>query len=358
MDFDRVVRVAVENNASDIFFKEANRPLLKVRGRIAPLDLPALTAEDTKQVAYDMMSEEQIKAFERTHEMDMGITIPGLVRFRVNIHQQRGSIGIVLRLIPLEVPTLDDVHLHEGAVNALRELCRRAQGLILVTGPTGCGKSTTLAAMLNEINEKRACHLVTIEDPLEFVHRDKRGIVTQREVGIDTDSFLAALKTVLRQAPDIILIGEMRDVETMHAAMQAAETGHLVFSTVHTRSSAETIERVINMFPPHEKAQISLRMSQSLQGVVSQRLIPTADASGRVPAMEIMVVTPTIQKYIEEARISEMYDAISEGGFWGMQTTNQALDRLFRQGVITEEMALANAGNLTELRQMLRRKEA
>ncbi len=358
MDFDLVVRVAFEQKASDIFLKEANRPLIKVRGRVAPLDLPPLTAEDTKQVAYDMMSEEQIKTFERTHEMDMGITIPDLVRFRVNIHQQRGSIGVVMRLIPLDVPTIESLNLFESATKALQDLSRRAQGLILVTGPTGSGKSTTLAGMLNEINEKRACHIVTIEDPLEFVHRDKRGIVTQREVGIDTETFLSALRTVLRQAPDVILIGEMRDAETMHAAMQAAETGHLVFSTVHTRSASETMERILNMFPPEDKAQISLRLSQSLQGVVAQKLIPTADGKGRVPAMEIMVVTPTIQKYIEEARISEMYDAIREGGFWGMQTTNQCLDRLWRQGTITEELALANAGNLTELRQMLRRKDA
>lgn len=353
MDFDLVVRVAVEQKASDIFFKEGNRPLLKVRGRIAALDLPPLTAEDTKQIAYDMMSEEQIKKFERTHEMDMGITIPDLVRFRVNIHQQRGSIGIVMRLIPLDAPTIDEL----GLPSVLKELCKQPQGLILVTGPTGCGKSTTLAAMLNEINERRAEHIVTIEDPLEYVHRDKRGIVTQREVGIDTDSFLIALKTVLRQAPDVILIGEMRDVETMQAAMQAAETGHLVFSTVHTRSAAETVERILNMFPPHEKGQISLRMSQSLKGVISQKLMPSADGTRRLCAMEVMIVTPTIQKYIEEARVSEMYDAITEGAFWGMQTMNQSLNRMCKQGLITEEVALANAGNLTELRQMLRRQE-
>jgi twitching motility protein PilT len=351
MDFDLVVRVAVEKGASDIFFKEANRPCLKVRGRIAAIDLPPLTAEDTKQIAYEMMSEDQIKRFERTHEMDMGITIPDLVRFRVNIHQQRGSIGIVMRLIDLDVPTIDALGLPE----VLKDLCKRQQGLILVTGPTGCGKSTTLAAMLDEINSKQPVHIVTIEDPLEYVHRDKRGIVTQREVGIDTEGFHTALKTVLRQAPNIILIGEMRDVETMHAAMQAAETGHLVFSTVHTRSASETVERVLNMFPPHEKEQISLRMSQSLQGVISQKLVRTADGQKRLAALEVMVVTPTIQKYIEEARISEMYDAISEGEFWGMQTMNQVLDRYFKQGLISEETALANAGNLTELRQMLRR---
>jgi len=269
----------------------------------------------------------------------------------VNIHQQRGSIGIVMRLIPLEVPTIDEL----GLPQVLKDLCRRQQGLVLVTGPTGCGKSTTLAAMLDEINARQAVHIVTIEDPLEYVHRDKRGIVTQREVGIDTETFLAALRTVLRQAPDIILIGEMRDTETMHSALLAAETGHLVFSTVHTRSAVETLERIINMFPPHEKGQISLRLSQALQGVISQKLMPRADATGRIAAMEIMVVTPTIQKYIEESRPADMYDAIIEGEFWGMQTMNQVLDSYVKQSIVTEQEALANAGNLTELRQMLRR---
>lgn len=351
MDFDQVVKTAVQQKASDIFIKENNRPCIKVRGMVRPLDVEPLVSEDTKRLAYDIMNEEQIKSFERTHEMDMGWTVGDIVRLRVNIYQQRGSIALVLRLIPLDVPSIDDWGLPE----VLKDLCRRRQGLILVTGPTGCGKSTTLAAMINEINDNRYCHIVTIEDPLEFVHRDKKSILSQREVGIDTQDFAAALRTVLRQAPDVILIGEMRDPETMGVAMAAAETGHLVFSTVHTRSASETIERIINMFPPHDKPQISLRLSQTLQGVVSQKLIPTADGKGRVGAIEIMIVTPTISKYIEEGRVGEMYDSISEGSFWGMQTMNQCLDRYVKEGKITEEAALANAGNLTELRQMLRR---
>ncbi len=350
IDFDLIVRTAVENNASDIFLKAGNRPCMKVRGTVRQLDLPVLTAEDTKAIAYEMMSPEQIKEFERTHEMDMGFTVPDLVRFRVNIYQQRGSIALCLRLIPLEVKSIDDWGLPE----VLKDLAKRRQGLILVTGPTGSGKSTTLAAIINEINENRHCHIVTIEDPLEFVHRDKKSIISQREVHIDTVDFRSALRTVLRQAPDVILIGEMRDVETFEVALSAAETGHLVFSTVHTRSAAETLERIINMFPPHAKQQVCMRLSQSLQGVISQKLLPTADGKGRVCALEIMIVTPTIAKFIEEGRVSDMYNAISEGGFWGMQTMNQALAKLVWDNVITKEVALANAGNLTELRIMLR----
>jgi len=351
MDFGLVVKTAVDQNASDIFLKAANRPCIKVRGQVRQLNLPVLTAEDTKRLAYEMMSEEQIKEFERSHEMDMGFTVPNLVRFRVNIYQERGRIALCLRLIPLDVKSIDDMELPE----VLKDLSHHRQGLVLVTGPTGCGKSTTLAAMLNEINEARYAHIVTIEDPLEFIHRDKKSIVSQREVNIDTESFHSALRTVLRQAPDIILIGEMRDQETFEVALSAAETGHLVFSTVHTRSAAETLERILNMFPPHAANQICQRLSISLRGVVSQKLVPTADGARRLCAIEIMVVTPTVAKYIEEQRVQEMYSAIDEGAFWGMQTMNQCLNRYYKQGLVSEQMALENAGNLTELKQMLRR---
>jgi twitching motility protein PilT len=238
---------------------------------------------------------------------------------------------------------------------AVAELAKQRQGLVLVTGPTGCGKSTTLAAMIDLINETRRCHIVTIEDPIEFVHPDKKAIVSQREVGIDTDSFSDALKYVVRESPDVILIGEMRDIETMHVALQAAETGHLVFSTVHTPSAAETMDRIINMFPPHDKPQICMRLSNSLRGIISQKLVPLKDGSGRIAAVEVMISTPTIAKLIEEGRVGQIYSAIEEGQFWGMQTMNQCLYKYYKQGLITEEDALAYAGNLTELRQMLRR---
>jgi twitching motility protein PilT len=224
-----------------------------------------------------------------------------------------------------------------------------------VTGPTGSGKSTTLAAMINQINETRKANVITVEDPIEFVHPDKQGIVSQREVGIDTESFTTALKYVVRQSPDVILIGEMRDVETMNVALQASETGHLVFSTVHTPSASETLDRIVNMFPPHDKPQISMRMATSLRGVVSQKLIPRGDGTGRLAAVEVMIATPTVSKLIEESRFSQLYSAIAEGGYWGMQTMNQCLLRYYKAGLISEEDALGYAGNLTELRQMIRR---
>jgi twitching motility protein PilT len=241
-----------------------------------------------------------------------------------------------------------------GMPGILADLCKTRQGMILVTGPTGCGKSTTLAAMVDIINKMRACHIVTIEDPIEFLHEDQKAIVSQREIGIDTESFQVALRAVVRESPDVILIGEMRDPETMVVALQAGETGHLVFSTVHTPSAAETLDRVVNMFPPHEKQHLCMRLANSLRATVAQKLVPTPDGQSRVAAVEIMVCTPTISKMIEDGHFGEIYHAISEGGFWGMQTMNQCLLKYCQEGLINEETALNYAGILTELRQMLR----
>jgi twitching motility protein PilT len=297
------------------------------------------------------MTQEQIARFERRHELDLAFTIEGVARFRANIYQQRGTMGMVLRLIPLDIYSLEEL----GMPPVVSDLTIHRQGLILVTGPTGCGKSTTLAAMIDVINNTRPCNVITVEDPIEFIHEDKLSVINQREVGIDTESFTDALKYIVRQSPDVILIGEMRDVETMHVALAASETGHLVLSTIHTTSASETMDRVINMFPPHEKQQICMRMSNSVRGIVSQKLLPKADGSGRIAAVEIMVATPTVSKLIEEGRASQLYTAISEGNYWGMQTMNQCLVRYFKAGLITEEEAYFNAGNLTELKQMIRR---
>jgi twitching motility protein PilT len=351
VELGELLEIAARQRASDIFLKEGVPPSLRLHGRIAPTNYPVLTGEDVRQLAYSIMTPQQIARFEQRHESDLAFTREGIARFRANVYQQKGNVGMVLRLIPLDLPNLDDL----GMPPVLKELPKQRQGLILVTGPTGSGKSTTLAAMINQINETRKSNIITVEDPIEFVHPDKMGIVSQREVGIDTESFTTALKYVVRQSPDVILIGEMRDVETMNVALQASETGHLVFSTVHTPSASETLDRIVNMFPPHDKPQISMRLATSLRGVVSQKLIPRGDGTGRLAAVEVMIATPTVSKLIEEGRFSQLYSAITEGNYWGMQTMNQCLLRYFKAGLITEEDALGFAGNLTELRQMIRR---
>ncbi len=352
MDLTELLKIGEERRASDLFLKEASPPVLRVHGRIDSIEgYPVLSAEDVRDLCYSIMTHDQIGRFEHRHEMDLAFTIEAVTRVRANIYQQRGSMGMVCRLIPLSIYSLDDL----GLPVVLKDMTLHRQGLILVTGPTGCGKSTTLAAMIDLINQTRRCNIVTVEDPIEFVHPDKKGVVNQREIGIDTASFTEALKYVVRQSPDVILIGEMRDVETMNVALQASETGHLVLSTVHTSSASETLDRIINMFPPHDKPQICLRMSQSLRGIVSQKLIPKIDGGGRVAAVEIMIATPTISKLVEEGRSSQVYAAISEGGYWGMQTMNQCLTKFFKAGQISEEEAYVSAGNLTELKQMIRR---
>ncbi len=351
MELEQLCRFAVDSQASDLFIKAEAPPALRVHGRIVPTDLPALTSEDTKGLAHSIMTEEQIQAFEDYHELDLAFTLADVARFRCNVYIQRGSYAMVLRIVPLEIKEIEEL----GLPKILEELSKPKQGLILVTGPTGCGKSTTLAAMLDLINRTRYCNIVTIEDPIEFVHDDRLAVVSQREVGIDTESFYDAMKYVVRESPDVILIGEMRDAETMRVALTASETGHLVFSTVHTTSAADTVERIVSIFPPHEKSQICLRLSTSLLGIISQKLVPRADGTGRVPAVEVMMNTPTVAKLIEEGRSSQIYSAMNEGGYWGMQTMNQSLVKYWRAGVISEEDALTFAGNLTELKQMLRR---
>ncbi len=351
-DVRDLIRLAAELKASDVFIKEGARPAMRIHGRITSIEkLEVLTAEDTRRLAYSIMTHEQIGRFEHRHELDLAFQVEDITRVRANIYQQRGSMGLVCRLVPLKIYTLDQL----GLPPVIGELTTHRQGLILVTGPTGSGKSTTLAAMINKINEERRTNIVTVEDPIEFVHPDKLSIVSQREIGIDTDSFTDALKYVVRQNPDIILVGEMRDIETMNVALQAAETGHLVFSTVHTASASETLDRIINLFPPHERDTLCLRMSNSVRGFLAQKLLPRVDAEGRVAAVEIMIATPTIAKLIEEGRAGNIYSAIQEGGFWGMQTMNQCLTKYYKAGIISEEDALRAAGNMTELKQMLRR---
>jgi len=350
-DLQDLLKIAAQRKASDVFLKADCAPTFRLGGFVKQQDMPVLSPEDTQSLAYSIMTHEQIGRFEHRHELDLGFEIPGVCRIRANVYMQRGSIGIVCRLIPLRVFTLEQL----GMPPVLGDFTKNRQGLVLVTGPTGSGKTTTLAALIDLINSNRRCHIVTVEDPIEFVHPDKDSIVSQREVGLDTESFNDALKYMLRQNPDVIMIGEMRDIETMNVALAAAETGHLVFSTLHTASAAETLDRIINLFPPSDRDMLCLRLGGSLKGVISQKLIPRADGTGRVGAVEVMVSTPTVAKLIEDGRSSQIYSAIMEGNFWGMQTMNQCLLKYFRAGLISEEEALHNAGNVTEMKQMIRR---
>jgi twitching motility protein PilT len=356
IDLQQLIHEAADLEASDIFIRANARPTFRVHGRIRATEHPILDETETRALAYQRMSGRQIEIFERHHEMDLAYTVPGVARIRASVFMQRSSVGVALRLIPLYVKTLEEL----GMPPVLTEFTKHRNGMVLVTGPTGSGKSTTLAAMIDYINENRLVNIVSIEEPIEYVHPDKMAILSQREVGIDTDSFQEALKRVLRQAPDVILIGEMRDIETMNVALQAAETGHLVFATVHTASAAETLDRLSNMFQPHERPMLWLRLSVSLRGIIAQKLIPRADGQGRVAALEIMVVTPTISKMLEEGKSEDIYSQIRQAGletYWGMQTMNQCLVKFVRAGVLTPEEALSNAGNFAELRQLLHRRD-
>ncbi len=350
--FTAVCMQAVTLKAADIFWKAGAPPSYRLSSRIVQLDIEPLTPEDMDHIFYDnVMSDFQRKKFVERPEIDTAMEIPGVVRFRVNIYRQRGSIASVMRLIPLDIPSLEEL----GLPKVLSSLVGHKQGLIIITGPTGSGKTTTLAALIDLINTNRRCNIITIEDPIEFTHRDKLSVVSQREVGVDTNNFADALRAVLRQAPDVILIGEMRDQETVSTAMTAAETGHLIFTTLHTNSAPETVERVVNMFPPGEKMQICLRLADTLLAVLSQKLPATVDKKGRVCAMEIMINTPTISKFIEEGKASLIGPAVTEGAYWGMQSMNMSLMDHYKAGHITEHTAILYAGNATEMRQAIRR---
>lgn len=352
IDWRQVVIEAAGLGASDVFWKPGTVPCMRLKSEVERIEgTPVLTPEDTREIAFSLMTEKQQAQFEEYHERDIGLTIEGVCRLRINVYQERGNIGLAMRIIPIDIKTVEEL----GLPSVLRQIADERQGFILVTGPTGCGKSTTLAAMIDHINNTRKANIVTIEDPIEYVHQDKQCIVNQREVGLDTETFTDALKYVVRQSPDVILIGEMRDIETMNVAMQAAETGHLVFATVHTNSATETVDRIVNMFPPHEQHVICQRLAKTLRGVLSQSLVPRADGPGRVCALEIMRVTPTIAKCIEENRPGEIYGLIADGAFWGMQTKNQSLLSHYVAGRISAQSALFYAGNYTEMRQMLRR---
>jgi twitching motility protein PilT len=357
-DLETLIREAFALRASDVFIKAGTPPAMRLHGKITPFEQyrEPLKPAQSRDLCFNVMSHEQIARFEHRLSIDLAFTVGDVCRVRANVYQQRQTVAGVFRLIPLKHWKLEELWPEEPEIpQVLASLTRYRQGLILVTGPTGSGKSTTLAAMIDLINEERRGHIVTIEDPIEFVHQDKQCIVSQREVGIDTESFIDAMRVVVRESPDVILIGEMRDVETMQTCMQAAETGHLVFSTVHTPSAYETMDRIVNMFPPQDKKHILQRLANTIRGIIAQKLVPRADGKGRIAAVEIMINTPTVEKMIEDGHISDIYKAIAEGGHWGMRTMNQCLFGYVQKGIITPEEALNYAGIHSELRQMLRR---
>jgi twitching motility protein PilT len=345
---EALLQEMVDRNASDLYLKAGSPPHIRIDGAIEPTDYPEMSVQDTHDIAHDLMNEAQAKQFEGSPEMDLAVGIKGIGRFRVNIFRQRGSIGVVFRYVQRPSFSFEDLNLPP----AVRVLAEKPRGMVLVTGTTGCGKSTTLAAMINHINNTRRCHIVTIEDPIEFLHQDNLSIINQREVGFDTVNFSEALKHVLRQSPDVILIGEMRDLETISTAIQAAETGHLVLSTLHTIDATQTVERIINYFPAYLHQQIRMELSLCLNGVISQRLLPVATGNGRIPAVEVMIATPTIKKLVFEGKTLELHQHIEAGAHVGMQTFNQSLLTLYRRKAIRMEEALTYATSPDEFRLM------
>jgi twitching motility protein PilT len=349
MHIDDLLRIAMERKASDLHMKVGNYPHIRIDGELVPLtDQPRISAEDMLNMTFSMMSNRQKQKFKENAELDLAYGVAGLGRFRVNVFQQRGNVGVVLRVIPTKIRSLDELYLPR----ILDSICDEQRGLVLVTGVTGSGKSTTLAAMIDRINSTRPEHIMTIEDPIEFLHRDKKGFVNQREVEVDTPSFASALRASLRQDPDVILVGEMRDLETIQTALHAAETGHMVFSTLHTLDAVETINRIISVFPPPEQKQIRLQLAATLRAVISQRLVRRADGTGRVPAAEVLVTTAFIREAIiipEKTRTIK--EALAAGtSQYGMQTFDQSLYDLYTQGLITYDVALENASNPDDLK--------
>ena len=349
MNIDDLLKISVERGASDLHLKVGNHPVLRISGLLHPLvELKRLMQEDTIAMSFSIMNPQQKDRFKKEHEIDMAHSVPGLGRFRCNVFHQRGAIGMVLRVIPTQVKTISDLNLPL----VLEKIADERRGMVLVTGTTGSGKSTTLAAMIDHINTHRIEHMITIEDPIEYLHRDKKSILNQREVGQDTNSFSTALRSAMREDPDVILVGEMRDLETIETALLAAETGHMLLSTLHTLDAPETINRIISIFPPHHQKQIRIQLASVLKAIISMRLIPRADQKGRVPAVEILVNTPFIQDCITVPEKTKLIrEAISTGvSQYGMQTFDQSLFFLYEKRFISYEEALKWASNPDEFK--------
>jgi twitching motility protein PilT len=344
MELNDILKIAVKGGASDIHVKAGLPPMFRIDGALVPYkNGQRLMPEDISKIATSIMNTFQRTKFEETNEVDLAYGVPGLGRFRVNIFQQRGTVGIVFRVIPFGIQSIEQLNLPK----VVERIAMERRGLILVTGTTGSGKSTTLAAMIDHINSNRTAHVITIEDPIEFLIRDKKSIVNQREVGVDTRTFGAALKSALRQDPDVILVGEMRDFETIETALTAAETGHLVMSTLHTIDAAETITRIVSVFPPYQQKQVRLQLSSIIKGIISQRLVPRADSRGRVPALEVLISTARVREcIIDKDRSKEIPDAITKGfTTYGMQTFDQSLMQLVKKKLVSYDEALKHVSN-------------
>jgi twitching motility protein PilT len=349
-DFAEVLTKMAEDRASDVHLSPGFCPAIRVRGRIVPLEeYGPLTAQQTRDTVYSLLNDDQRKRFESRKQLDLAYAVPGVARFRVNCFFQRGAISAAFRRIPHEIPELAEL----GLPAVLEEFTRKPRGFVLVTGPTGSGKSTSLAAMLDIINREREEHILTIEDPIEFLHGHKKCIVNQREIGADAEDFSLALTSALREDPDVILVGEMRDLETMGTALTAAETGHLVFATLHTQSTAQTVDRIIDIFPGEQQSQVRMQLSIALQGIVTQQLLPTADGSGRVVACEVLIPTPAVRNLIREGKTHQIYSAIQTSGALGMQTMDAHLAQLVRMGRITRKLAEQRASVPEELKRLL-----
>jgi twitching motility protein PilT len=340
-----LLSLMVERGASDLHITAGSAPRIRVHGRLIAVDLDPLTPTDTQRLAYSVLGEAQRRAFERRSELDLSFEVEGLARFRGNVYRQRGAVGCAVRLIPAKIRSASEL----GLPPIVDQLAARPKGLVLVTGPTGSGKSTTLAAMVDKINSERRDHIIAIEDPIEFVHEHKKGLVNQREVRADTRSFKSALKHILRQDPDVVLVGELRDLETIAAALTIAETGHLTLGTLHTNSCAQTINRIVDAFPTTQQGQVRAQLSLVLEGVLSQQLVPTLDGRARAMALEVMVATPAIRHLIREEKIHQIYSAMQAGQKFGMQTMSQSLLALVRRGQISQGEALNRATDPGEL---------
>jgi twitching motility protein PilT len=349
---DDLLEQMVARGASDLHLAVGSKPAVRINGHIERLEeIEVLTPEDTQQLLYQILSSEQQKNFEIKRQLDFAHGVPGLARFRVNVYFQRGSLGGAFRLIPEAIKTLEEL----GLPSSLHELAAKPRGLVLVTGPTGSGKSTTLASLIDEVNRTRSDHILTIEDPVEFVHRHKKCIVNQREIGFDTPSFAEGLRAALRQDPDVILVGEMRDLETIGTALTAAETGHLVLGTLHTQSASSTVDRIIDVFPPAQQEQVRIQIAGALQGIVTQALLPTADGASRVPALEILLPDDAARNLIRQGKVEQIYTVMQTGTQRGMQTMEQSLNELTLRGVVTLETALARSSRPDQLLGLLER---